>query len=268
MKRHVGKVVRGSKGYVADKRYKYRAIPKNVLRRTVGISVDGSNIDVYKIGEGKKQILITAGIHGNEVGSLKLAQEILYWLHTSTLKGEDYTFYIIPCVNPDGFDEALDRPGYFSSGKAGRFNANGVDLNRNFDTQSFESNAKWNYGKDYAQSRDVFAGKKPFSEPETSTLRDFIKQQKIKVWMSLHNAGSDVASSKDPLAQKLAQTFADESGYKLYSEADWQKFEQTGTAKEWCDKQKISYLEIEGSARWSSDWPELKPAIEKTLRSI
>lgn len=268
MKRHVGKVVRASQGFITNRRNGYKNIPKNVFRRTIGTSIDGKTIDVYKVGDGKSKILITAGIHGNEVGTVKLANEIINWLHTSTLKGQDYTFYIIPCVNPDGFEKAREEPGYFSGGKVGRFNSNNVDLNRNFDTPSFESDAKWNYGKNYSQSRDVFAGKKPFSEPETKALKDFIEESDLDVWISLHNAGKDVASSKDPLAQKLAKVFADESNYKLYSDNEWLDFKQTGTAKEWSELQNISYIEIEGSNRWSSDWPTLKPAFEKMIKSI
>lgn len=268
MKRHVGKVVRASKGILADGIDSYKIIPRNILRTTIGRSVDGANIDVYKIGEGKKTILITAGIHGNEVGTVKLANQIINWLHTSTIKADDYTFFIVPCLNPDGFAVAREHPGYWSGGKSGRFNANEVDLNRNFDTPSFVSDAAWNHGKNYSLTTTVFAGKKPFSEPETAAVRDFIKNQKVKVWISLHNAGKDVASSKDDLGQKLAKNFANETGYKLYTESDWQALKQTGTSKEWCDIQKVTYLEIEGSNRWSSDWPALKTAFEKTIKAI
>lgn len=268
MKRHVGKVVRASKGILTNSTDSYKMIPRNILRTTIGRSVDGASIDVYKIGEGKKTILITAGIHGNEVGTVKLANQLINWLHTSTIKADDYTFFIVPCLNPDGFGEARNHPGYWSGGRSGRFNANEVDLNRNFDTPSFVSDAAWNHGKNYSLKTTVFAGKKPFSEPETAAVRDFINDQNVKVWISLHNAGKDVANSNDELARKLAEIFASESGYKLHSESDWQNFKQTGTAKEWCDKQNVTYLEIEGSNRWSSDWPALKTAFEKTIKAI
>ncbi len=150
----------------------------------------------------------------------------------------------------------------------GRFNARKVDLNRNFDTPNFISNAKWNYGKDYAQSRPVFAGSKAFSEPETKAISEFASSHKIKVWFMFHNAGCDVLPSRDKLAEKISQTFSDVSGYKLYSEQEWNELKQTGTPKHWCEAQKISFVEIEGSGRWSSDWPALKPALQEALENM
>lgn len=267
MRKHIVRVVRGTQGLVYDRIKTYALISKDILRKEIAKSNEGRSICVYRIGNGKIPILLTSGLHGNEVGTVKLAHGIIDWLHSDTLK-IDATYYVVPCLNPDGFKLARRKPSYFRGGGKGRLNARGVDLNRNFDTPNFTSDAKWNYGKNYSHSRPVFAGKKPFSEPETKAISDFALSHKIKVWFMFHNAGRDVLPSRDKLAKKLAKKFSDISGFTLFSEQKWDELRQTGTPKEWCEAHKISFVEIEGSGRWSSDWPDLKPALRGTLESI
>jgi len=49
---------------------------------------------------------------------------------------------------------------------------------------------------------------------------------------------------------------------------DWEKIGQTGTAKDWCDDWGISFVEVEGSTRYGSDWKIQKPAIEAVLKYL
>lgn len=267
MKRHLGKIIRGTKGILYNQTQTYHPILQSIEKLKISTSVQNKPIYAYKIGNGKMAVLISSGLHGNEVGTVKLAHKIINWLHSEDLRKE-LTFYIVPCLNPDGFALARRKPGYFSDGKKGRFNANGVDLNRNFDTPSFASKSHWNHGKNYSNSRPVFAGDRPLSEPETKGITDFILKQNIKVWFMFHNTGRDVMANKNPKAQKLARLFSEASGFRLFSDSEWQRLNQTGTPKEWCEIKKIAYFEVEGSNRWASDWPFLKPALKLVFENI
>ncbi len=267
MKKYIGQAIRGYKGIVHDQTYRYPAIGKDLERILITRSAQGRPIYAYKIGNGKLPVLLCSGMHGNEVGTVKLAHGIINWLSIEK-EPFDITSYIIPCLNPDGFAQARRKPGYFSGGKIGRFNANGVDLNRNFNTSNFSSSSHWNHGKNYASTRKVFAGTKPFSEPETKGVADFVKSRDIKVWFMFHNAGSDVTPNKNKVAEKIAKKFSERSGFTLFSEKDWQKLGQTGTPKQWCEVNKIAFIEVEGSSRWASDWPLLKPALEAALEAF
>lgn len=151
----------------------------------------------FKIGCGKKSILIHGGIHAREyITTLYLLKEIKY-LKQFFL---DVTFYIIPAVNLDGiklvlnglkteknkteflknFNENAD----FSLLKS---NANGVDLNTNF-------NAFWGLGKSNTTIPGFsdFIGNRPNSEPETVSLIEFTNKIKPNLTISYHAKGEVV----------------------------------------------------------------------------
>ena len=81
---------------------------------------------------------------------------------------------IVPSLNPDGLYKIIKKIGRFSisdvpkntSTESGRFNANKVDLNRNFDCR-WKSKSMW-------KGNVVSAGTKAFSEPESMAIKNFI----------------------------------------------------------------------------------------------
>lgn len=225
------------------------------------------SIDCLQVGTGKCSVLVFAGIHGNEVGTVKLAGYLAHWLEQNISQLHS-SVCVIPCLNPDGYAQAQASPDYFHGGRIGRFNANNVDLNRNFPVLSFQSRSVWRHGKNYQETTEVFAGETPGSEPEVQALVSAVKECAPQLIISLHNAGADVTPSNNPVAQKYAQTFAAATGYTVFSQDKWQALKQTGTAKEWCEQQHISYIEIEGSSRWDSDWSRQGPALKKLISSV
>lgn len=90
-----------------------------------GISENGENIPLLKIGNGPKSVLAWSQMHGNETTTTKalfdflklLTQEDSFQVEIQRFKAA-YTLFIIPILNPDG------------ARKYTRENANGIDLNR------------------------------------------------------------------------------------------------------------------------------------------
>ena len=229
----------------------------------IGRSVKNKPIRCFQIGSGKTKLLYAFGIHGNEVGTVKLAGHFLKWINEHLNELNKITLFIVPCLNPDGFSLALQNPDYFSGGKIGRLNANNVDLNRNFATKTFQKESVWYF----SEKIKVYCGEHGNSEPETKALTGFIEKNDIKILFMFHNAGKEVMGNKNTLSQKLTKLFCEKSGFHYVSDEDWAKLNQTGTAKEWCDEKNIAYIEVEGSARWGSDWKNQKEAIISVMRA-
>ena len=255
-------------GFFHDKTEKLVKIGPKVEFFKIGQSVEGQDINCYQINNGQFKILFIAAIHGNEVGTVKLSHQLVNWLFENQEKYQEFTFNIIPCLNPDGYCQALKNPDYFGGGRIGRLNSHKVDLNRNFDTPSFQPNASWIHGKNYVEKTKVFAGSYANSESEIQAFIKLIATRKPKVILSFHNAGRDIVGNKFELAQKLAKLFSQITGYQYLSVKKWTEFCQTGSSYEWCTLNGIPILEIEAENRWRSDWPRHKEAIKKSLEIL
>lgn len=93
--------------------------------------------------------------------------------------------WITPMVNPDGHVRAEKGENWRKNNndnKAFGGKYRGVDLNRNY-------GFKWNTGgSSSSPSSDTFHGGTPFSEPETQSVRDFLRARKnVKIMMSYHS---------------------------------------------------------------------------------
>lgn len=266
IKTTLGKIKRAMIGFLLNN-LENADLTSETEKIAFGKTAQGREINSYIIGNGRKNVLFMSAIHGNEVGTVKLNKLLLNYL-TKEPVYSDYKFYFIPCLNQDGFKKAKQNPDYWNGGNIGRTNSNDVDLNRNFDTESFQSESEWGFGENYSQTKKVFAGNKPLSENETKSLVNFVKTEGIDTIISFHNCGRDITGSNNLKGQKLAKIFSEKSGFKLISEKGWKGFSQTGTLKEWCEKNSIVYLEIEGINRWGSDWGKQKEAIQAVITEI
>lgn len=268
LKNRLGVFKRGIFGIIQNNFEKSPDIPQEVKKYSIGKSAGGSEINLFEIESGPKKILLMAGTHGNEVGTVKLAENIAGWLNANKENFSNLSFYIIPCLNPDGFAQAKKNPNYFGGGKIGRFNGNSVDLNRNFPVQSFRSESFWYWGKNYEDSEKVFCGPGGGSESETQALIKFIHEKEIKIIFSFHNVGSDVITNNSPFAKEIGHIYAQNSGFRLLGPECNYSRDFSGWMGEWCDKQDIAYIEIEGSTRWGSDWKKQRQALEASLNCI
>ncbi|KKT80517.1 MAG: Peptidase M14 carboxypeptidase A, partial [Parcubacteria group bacterium GW2011_GWF2_44_8] len=148
--------------------------PTSVL----GTSAGGEVITAYHFGTGETELLFIGGIHGGYSWNTSLlAFELIDWLEENEDKvPENVKVTIIPVLNPDGLKVVTGTTGLFKASAVntaetvritGRFNANEVDINRNFDCE-WESVGTW-------QNRSVSGGDTPFSEPESAAVRAYVE---------------------------------------------------------------------------------------------
>lgn len=268
IKRFIGRLRRGLIG-VFESLVESTVTPTTAVnRRVIGQSFEGRDITCYAIGSGKRKILFIGATHGNEVGTVKLSYQLLSWLEKNHKSYPGLAFYVVPCLNQDGYALAQENPDYWNDGRVGRFNGRGVDLNRNFPVKSWTSTGEWSHGKDYSEKITVNAGDSAGSEPEMTVLTDFMKKNAIDVYCAFHSAGRDVMGNENDLSQRLIGRFVEKTGYRFVSNESWEKLQYTGSAREWCDEQKIAYVEIEASTRWGSDWNNQQSGIVAILDEL
>ncbi|XP_071440233.1 carboxypeptidase B-like [Hetaerina americana] len=197
--------------YIDYLAHTYKEICETVI---IGTSTEGRTLKVLKVssgGQNKPAIWIDGGLHGREWISPATVTYILLQLvefrdkHPHLLENLDW--YILPVSNPDGYEYShvhdrlwrktrsipvgskKRRPnpalGYWSDAipYSVRSQCVGVDPNRNWDFQWMKVGGSSN------PCDDNFAGHKPFSEPETRAMADFIMQHKdqIHLFLSLHS---------------------------------------------------------------------------------
>ncbi|MCI4388985.1 hypothetical protein PGIGA_G00092440 [Pangasianodon gigas] len=118
---------------------------------SIGLSVEGRELWVLILGQhprehrvGIPEFKYVGNMHGNEVLGRVLLLQLIDYLTRNYMSDPFVTklmnttrIHILPSMNPDGF-EASGRDCMYSQG---RFNKNGVDLNRNF-PDAFLSNSE------------------------------------------------------------------------------------------------------------------------------
>jgi len=226
----------------------------------IGKSVEGRDIEAYHFGEGEKDLLFVGGIHGGyEWNTSLVAYELVDYLKTNPdeIPGS-IRVTVIPVLNPDGLDKIVGTYRSFSKSDVkvslaesvpGRFNANNVDLNRNFECD-WQTSGTW-------QNKTVSGGSEVFSEPESQVMRDYIKGNKpdaVVVWYS--SAGGVFASSCHngvlPETLEITNTYAKAAGYPAYK--DFNFYEITGDMVNWLAKNNIPAISVLLTNHTDSEW--------------
>ncbi len=223
---------------------------------TIGTSVQNRPIETYTFGSGETNLLFIGGIHGGyEWNSVLLAYEVIDHLTADPSRiPSDLTITIIPSLNPDGVFKVIGKEGRFAltdvptgaDTSIGRFNANGVDLNRNF-------NCKWQPESSW-RGKVVSAGTGAFSEPEAATLRDFVAQTNpvaVVFWHSKANAvyASECETGILQGTRTLMDTYASAAGYPSVDTFD--AYPVTGDAEGWLASIGIPAVTVELSSHES-----------------
>ncbi len=120
------------------------------------------------------RVLLLGGIHGDELTAVSIVFDWMQRLDTE--KFQQFEWRVLPCLNPDGL---LANP-------ATRVNANGVDLNRNFPTLDWKSDALNYWTVKTRKDPRRYPGTKALSEPESRGLLEMIKEFQPDVIVSVH----------------------------------------------------------------------------------
>jgi len=186
----------------------------------LGQSVQGRSIwglkitDNPDIEENEPEIQFEGCHHGNEYMSVEMPLKLAWLLvenysidPTVTDLVNNREIWIVPLVNPDG--RQLSQ----------RYNANGVDLNRD-------------YGYMHGGSTPA-----PFSQPETQVMRAHQLENNMVLAYSYHTAAEYVNyvwdykpqdSPDEPWIDMISQVYADYSGYVKTQGFDW--YQTTGAS--------------------------------------
>ena len=137
--------------------------------RVIGKSVQGRDITAYRMGTpGGRPVLLIGVIHGDEAKGFGITQMIRTM---PTPAGID--LWIIDSINPDG--QAADI----------RYNANGVDLNRNV-------SYKWTYIPKTTPDGE-YSGEAPADQPETKALENFVGEIRPSITIFWHQDANRVS---------------------------------------------------------------------------
>lgn len=232
-----------------------------------GYSVQGRAIEAFSFGEGSQDVVFVGGIHGGyEWNTVLLAYQIIdYFNGNRDAIPEAVTVHIIPAANPDGLYLVTGREGRFfpeqviAETTPGRFNANNVDLNRNWP-------CNWSAAAEWGRTR-VFPGAGPFSEPETRALADYfsaLAPRSVVFWHSA--AGGHVATGlcagDDAGSGQLAQVYGDAAGYTA---GPFSAYEVTGSASDWLVSQGIPAVAVELITHESTEYGRNLAGVEAVL---
>lgn len=209
----------------------------------IGNSVCGRRLWGLTLGNGRHRVLMAAAFHAQEwltsLVCLRLCEELCEalerdndlsgWDVRRALSGRQAVF--VPLVNPDGVEIALhgadtvgNRAGAVRAAggeQAGRWqaNANGVDINHNF-------NAGWEKLQQAEQQNGIvgfsarqWGGPAPESEPETRALTALCKRTTFQHAVALHSQGEEIywqyGDRTPPEAELMARAMAISSGYAV-----------------------------------------------------
>lgn len=237
----------------------------------IGYSVEGRKIEAYTFGDGEKTIAFVGGIHGGyEWNSVMLAYEFVdYFTENPSAIPEGLTVKIIPVANPDGLAKIVGTGSRFvladvkKAVKAGegRFNANGVDLNRNFGCR-WQPKSTW-------RGQEVSAGTTAFSEPEALAIKDFVletKPEAVIFWHSQSNAvyASECGKGVLPETKAIMNIYAKAAGYPAVETFD--AYPVTGDVESWLASINIPALTVELATHETIEWEKNLAGVKALLR--
>lgn len=142
---------------------------------SIGKSVEGRDVFYVRLGKGPINILLWSQMHGNETTTTKALLDFFnYVVHENGDLLKEITLHAIPMLNPDGSKEYT------------RENANGVDLNRDF---------------------------QKLSQPESKLLKELFEKVKPDFCFNLHDQRTiyNVGKSDQPATLSFLAPAMDEA---------------------------------------------------------
>ena len=197
-----------------------------------GQSVEGRTLTAHRVGNGALVMMLVGGIHGGyEANTITLIDQFIIHFQNNPLDVlPNITFILVPSANPDGAT--------YGRSLAGRFNANGVDLNRNWDCDWSE--------EAYFRDSPVYAGEKPFSEPESVALAALINDIRPAVVLFYHSAANGIYAGDcagGGVSAPMTEILGRATGYPYGVE--FTDYVVNGTASSWVDSLGIPAADVE-----------------------
>lgn len=208
------------------------SFPEFTICRIVGQSHDDRQIPMMRVGMGMETLICTAGIHGREsinpVLLLRMIEEYCTaYREYAKIDGLDvnqllnkYSICFVPLVNPDGYEIALHGFGIIQNpllrrmcrrrninAQDWKYNARGVDINRNFPSKSYIQQQLHEY---------------PASEQETQMLMRLFQDYETLGYLDFHSRGNIIYYYRQAMSytynmhcRHLAKHLQRASGYAL-----------------------------------------------------
>jgi g-D-glutamyl-meso-diaminopimelate peptidase len=220
----------------------------NVGYTQVGRSVEGRPLVARSFGTGERLLMLVGGLHGGwEANTVSLVDALVAYFEAhpeDVLPG--VRLVLIPAANPDGLLRGRT--------PEGRFNTNGVDLNRNWGCD-WSAQAVW-------RDQPVDPGPYPLSEPETMALAETIRLLRPAAVVFYHSAAAgiyagDCASGR--VSETMASVLGEATGYS--HGAAFSAYAVSGTAANWVDGLGIPAVDLE-----LETWTDSE--LERNLRGV
>ena len=277
----------------------------------IGQTVDGNKLYDFRVGNpaAERHLLVFGGIHAREYITAQLVMRQLVQLLSDQSTNGSYEniavrellsnteIHFIPMANPDGISisqlgleglhmEAVRETVRQIAAKDGKAltesylrqwksNANGVDLNRNFD-------ALWESYNDHLghASADHYKGTAPECELESKALADLTRQFQFDATLSYHTQGEVIywnfgqEGELKNMSLLLANRVSELTGYRL--DGNFQVLDTAGY-KDWAiSKLGIPSLTIEAGhggnpvdpAQMDAIWRENRDVVPMTLKLL
>jgi predicted deacylase len=217
----------------------------------LGRSAQGRPIEVVQIGAGPRKLVVVGDTHGGpEANTYQLTLQLIAHFRANPDEvPPTVRLYLIPTLNPDGL--ALDT----------RFDAAGVDLNRNMNTNLDpcpENDWRVTVQGAYGVVSDT-GGPYPDSQVESRLIRSFLWDAAGAVFIHSNAGLVFPAACEHPPSIAMAQAYAAAAGY-VYSRF-WPNYAITGGMHDWA-----------GSLGIAAITPELvtgdQPEFEQNLAGL
>ncbi len=241
------------------------------ISTVIGYSGGSLPLTAYHFGNGPQRVVLIGGIHGGtEWNTVLLAHAIIdyFTAHPAAIPA-GLTVQVIPVANPDGLFLVTQKSGRFAAAdvknqtSAGRFNRNGVDLNRNWGC-NWAATAWWG-------AVETSGGDAPFSEIETQLLRNFLLQEpKPATVLFWHSAAPGVfaggCNGIDSAAEKVAAIYAAAARYP--HGAAFTQYPITGDATNWLSTQQIPAFVVELASTTDLEWSQNLAGVQALLQQL
>ena len=243
---------------------------ENKDQTVLGTSVGGRNITAYHFGTGVKELLFIGGAHGGyEWNTSLVAFQLMDYLKTNPSKiPSGVRVTVIPVLNPDGLFKVTGKEGVFTAADIpadantvpGRYNANNVDLNRNFDCD-WKATGTW-------QNTKVSGGSAPFSEPESKALQAYVTAHTPTAVVEWFSSAGGVYSSScgngiSSETSAITKVYADASGYPSHKNYDF--YNVTGDMVNWFAKNNIPAISVLLTDHTSTEWTKNQAGVDALL---